>query len=173
MALPDYNTVVSGDPIIWVPVSGQTGKVLNPVSLANNAGVEGDKADLYHSTYGYPVYLDIDFEAATVSTVSGVAVELFFGESLDPAAAAANPAGLTGSPRLVPSADEIKIQTNLVGGLNICQAFTTTAQMQKMLYFPTSRAITPLLVNKTGVSLSATSGNFSLRVTPYYPIIQD
>lgn len=171
MALPDSITTVSGVQVVWAPIGGT--KVLNPVSLANNAGVEGDKIDLYSPQYGYPSYLDIDFQAATVSTVSGVAVELYFAESTNTTPGLANPAGLSGISRTVPSADELKVQTNLVGGLNICQALTTGPQMQKMVYFPTSRAVTPLVVNKTGVSLSATSGNFSLSVIPYYLVVQD
>jgi hypothetical protein len=112
--------------------------------------------------------------AYVVGVVSqGLQLELYAGESDSGTAGTGNPGNLTGADAGLSNPDELKLQCNLVGGLNLSNARGTNVQRQRFVYFPTARYWIPLVVNKSGQTLSGTTGNHSIVVTPYYREIKD
>lgn len=172
MALPDYTDLIPGTAKTWD--STPTTYAITLASLANNAGREGAKGDFQDGTYGNPELLEVLFVAAVGSAATlGLQVELYAGESESATAGTDNPGNLTGADAGLSNPDELKLQCNLVGALNLSNARGTNPQKQRFVYFPTQRYWIPLVVNKSGQTLSATAGNFSIVVTPFYREIKD
>lgn len=173
MALPDYSDLEAGTAITWSPSGGD--KLLSLTSLANDAAREGAKsATLVDGTKGMPEVLDVRIESAVTSAAtSGKEIELFFGESPSSTAGTDNPANLTGADASLSNPDELKGQATFVGALVLSNARGTNVQKQRFSYYPTLPYIIPLVVNKSGVALSSTSGNHKVVVTPYYRRIKD
>lgn len=173
MALPDYSTLVAGTPITWASSGGT--ETLTLTSLANNAGREGDKsATLVDGTSGMPEVLDVMLESAVGSAATdGLEIELFFGESSSATAGTDNPGNMTGADAGLSNPDELKRQCNFAGSLVLSNARGTNVQKQRFRYKPLMPHIVPLVVNKSGQTLSGTAGNHLITVTPYYRKIQD
>lgn len=168
MALPDYIGLVKGTSITWAASGGD--KTLTLTSLTNNSAREGAKSgSLDDATFGMPHVLDVRLESAVGSAATdGLYLELYFGESDNATAGDDNPANLTGADAALSNPDELKHQAYVVGHLRFSNARGTNVQKQRMTYEPVCPYIIPLVVNKSGQTLSGTAGNHKLVVTPYY-----
>lgn len=173
MALPDYSGLNIGTAITWVNSGGD--KVLTLTSLGNDAAREGDKsATLVDGTKGMPELLEIRFESAVGSSATnGKEIEVWIGESTSATAGTDNPGNLTGADAALSNPDELKLQCYFAGSLVLSNARTTSVQKQRMIYRPTCPYIIPLIVNKSGQTLSGTAGNHKLVITPFYRQIAD
>lgn len=173
MALPDYIGLVAGAAITWINTGGD--KVLTLTSLANDAARQGDKsATLVNGTYGMPEVLDVRLESAVGSAATnGLEIELYIGESDNATAGDDNPGNLTGADGSLSNPDELKSQLNVVGSLILSNARGTNVQKQRFRYRPVCPYIIPVVVNKSGQTLSATAGNHKLVITPYYRRVAD
>lgn len=172
MPLPDYATLVAGTPKAWKNTGGDYALTLT--SLADGGGREGVKGDFHDATYGLPAFLDVRFESAVGSAATnGRVIELWAGESDHATAGTDNPGNLTGADAGLSNPDELKLQLNPVGALALSNARGTNVQKQRFVYRPTCRYWVPLVVNKSGQTLSGTAGNHSITVTPYYWKVQD
>jgi len=172
MTLPDYSYLVAGTPVEW-STSGD--KALTLTSLANNGSREGAKSDtLVDGTLGMPELLEFRLESAVSSAAtSGAEIELFLGESDHATAGTNNPGNLTGTDAALSNPDELKAQLNYVGSLVLSNARGTNVQKQRLRYLPVCPYIIPLIVNKSGQTLSGTAGNHKLVMTPYYRRMAD
>ena len=172
MALPDYSDLVAGTAIEW---STTGGKAITLTSLANDAGREGAKsATLVDGTLGMPELLEGRIESAVgAAATTGKELEVWIGESDNATAGNDNPGALTGADAAVTTPDEKKLQCNFAGSLAFSNALGTAVQKQRFTYFPTAPYIIPLVVNKTGQSLSGTAGNHKIVITPYYRRIKE
>lgn len=169
MALPDYFKRELGSEINWKSSGGTYAITLT--SLANDAGREGGKADL-GSTW------DQDWAVLFESTVGSAAtngneIELFWGASLSGTAGTDNPGNLTGADAGLSNPDELKTQLDFIGSLVLSNARGTNVQKQLFIFRPKTRYGTPLVVNKSGQSLSGTAGNHAIRMVPVRDLIQD
>lgn len=173
MALPDYNGLVAGTALTWASSGGD--KVLTLTSLANNAAREGDKSPtLVDGTMGMPELLEMRLESAVGSAATnGLEIELHVGESDSATAGNDNPGNLTGADAGLSNPDELKSQLNVVGALILSNARGTNVQKQRFRYRPLCPYIIPVVVNKSGQTLSGTAGNHKLVVTPYYRKVID
>lgn len=167
-----YSDLIAGTTRVWASSGGD--ETLTLTSLANNAAREGDKsATLIDGTYGLPEYLEILFKTAVGSAATtGNVIELFIGESDSATAGTDNPGNLTGADAGWSNPDELKAQLYRVGALSLSNARGTNVQSVRMLYRPTCAYIVPAVVNLSGQTLSATAGNHSLEITPYYRRVQ-
>jgi hypothetical protein len=121
-----------------------------------------------------PELLEIRFESAVGSAATnGLELELFIGESDHVTAGTDNPGNLTGADAALSNPDELKAQLNYAGSLVFSNARGTNVQKQRLRYFPICPYIIPLVVNKTGQTLSGTAGDHKIVVTPYYRKIAD
>lgn len=168
MALPDYSFLEKGSPITWAPSGGD--KVLTLTSKADGVGREGDKsATLIDGTKGMPELLEIRLETAVgAAATDGKEVELWIGESDHATAGTDNPGNLTGADADLSNPDELKRQLYHGVSLSLSNARGTNVQKQRGLYYPTCPYIIPVVVNKSGQTLSGTAGNHKVVVTPYY-----
>jgi len=173
VSLPDYSYLEAGSPITWKNTGGD--KPLTLTSLANDAAREGDKsATLLDGTKGMPELLEIRLESAVGSAATdGKEIELWIGESDDADAADANPGNLTGADAGLSNPDELKRQLYHGLSLSLSNARGTNVQKQRGLYYPTCKYIIPVVVNKSGQTLSGTAGNHQLVITPYYRTTAD
>lgn len=172
MALPDYVGLVAGTPVEWSTTGGKT---ITLTSLTNNSGREGGKSATWvDGTLGMPEVIEIRFESAVGSAATnGLEIELYIGESDNATAGTDNPGNLTGADAALSNPDELKAQLYYVGGLILSNARGTNVQKQRMLYYPTAPYSIPLVVNKSGQTLSGTAGNHKIVMTPYYRKIAD
>lgn len=168
--MPNYPTLVAGTACTWLNTGGD--KVLTLTSLANAAAREGDKKDFYDATYGLPELLECRLETAVGSAATnGLAVELWLGESDSATAGTANPGNLTGADAGLTTPDEYKLQCTFAGALALSNARSTSVQVQRFSVPTTCRAVVPLIVNKSGQTLSGTAADHKLVITPYYRVI--
>jgi len=168
MALPDYSFLEAGTPVTWKSSGGD--KAITLTSLANDAAREGAKsATLLDGAKGMPELLEIRLESAVGSAATdGKEIELWIGESDDADAADANPGNLTGADAALSNPDELKRQLYHAVSLSLSNARGTNIQKQRGLYYPTCLYIIPVVVNKSGQTLSGTAGDHQIVVTPYY-----
>jgi hypothetical protein len=173
MPLPDYVGLVAGTPITWAASGGD--KTFTLTSLANNAAREGAKSGtLVDGTLGMPEVLDVRIESAVgTAATNGLEIEVYFGESPNATAGTDNPGNLTGADAALSNPDELKHQCHYVGSLVLSNARGTNVQKQRHSYYPTLPYIIPLIVNKSGQTLSGTAGNHKLVITPHYRKIID
>ncbi len=173
MALPDYSFLEKGTSITWINTGGD--KALTLTSLANDAGREGAKsATLVDGTKGMPEVLEVRLESAVGSAATdGREIELYIGESDNATAGDDNPGNLSGTDAALSNPGELARQCYYAGSLVLSNARGTNVQKQRLLYYPTCPYIIPLVVNKSGQTLSGTAGNHKLVVTPYYRKIAD
>src|SRR5688572_30104232 len=156
MTLPDYSDLDACTAVTWAPSGGDKARTLT--SKANNVGRQDDKsATLDDSTKGMPEVLEFRLESAVGSAATnGLELELWIGESSSGTAGTDNPANLTGADADLSNPDELKFQCNFAGSLVFSNARGTNVQKQRLRYFPVCPYIIPLVVNKTGQTLSAT-----------------
>lgn len=155
----------------WINTGGDY--TLTLTSLANNAAREGAKGDLFVTGKGIPDFIEWRLESAVGSTATdGLQIELFVGESDSATAGTDNPGNLTGADAGLSNPDELKRQCTRVGALSLSNARTTSVQKQRFRSFPKCRYQIPLIVNKSGQTLSGTAGNHKLVATPYFRISQ-
>jgi hypothetical protein len=166
--MPEYSDLEKGTTITWLASGGTYALTLT--SLTTNSGREGGKSgSLIDGTKGLPEFLEVILESAVGSAASdGLELELYFGESDNAAAGSDNPGNLTGADAGLSAPDELKRQCFFVGSLVFSNSRGTNVQKQRMRFRPLTAYIIPLIVNKTGQTLSGTAGNHRLAVTPYY-----
>lgn len=162
-----YSDLVAGTPVEWSTTGGKT---LTLTSLTNGSAREGVKSDSWvDGTKGLPEFLEVRLETAVGSAATdGNEVELFFGASDNATAGTDNPGNLTGADAGLSNPDELKGQCDFVGALRLSNARGTNVQKQRFRYKPICAYIVPLVVNKSGQTLSGTAGNHKIVVTPYY-----
>lgn len=173
MALPDTSMLVAGSAKTW-DSSGTTGTI-TLTSLANGSGREGSKLSFAASSVSgvtdgaLPEYIDVRFESSVASAATaGNLIELYFGESDSGTAGTANPGNLTGADAALSNPDELKLQCSMVGGLVLSNARGTNVQKQRFRFYPALAYLVPLVVNKSGQSLSGTAADHKVVATPYY-----
>lgn len=172
MTLPDYSQLEAGTPVEW-STSGD--KLLTLTSKADGVGREGEKSSsLIDGTKGMPELLEFRLESAVgASATNGKELECWIGESNSATAGTNNPANLTGADADLSAPDELKYQCNWAGSLVFSNTRGTNVQRQRFVYYPTHPYIIPLIVNKTGQTLSSTAGNHKLVMTPFYRKVID
>lgn len=163
-----YSDLVAGTAVTWASTGGD--KVLTLTSLTNNSAREGDKSATWvDGTKGLPELIDVRLESAVGSAATaGLEIELYVGESDSATAGTANPGNLTGADAGLSNPDELKVQLVFVGSLVLSNARGTNVQKQRFRFRPVCAYSVPLVVNKSGQTLSATAGNHTLVMTPYY-----
>lgn len=167
MALPDTSTLVAGTAKTWKSSGGDG--VITLTSLANGSGREGAKLDFADGSGSLPEVIEVRVESSVASApTNGVQIEYYFGQSDSATAGTANPGNLTGADASLSAPDELKLQCDLVGGLNLSNARGTNVQKQRFRFYPTCRYLTPLVVNKSGAALGSTAGDHQIVATPYY-----
>lgn len=162
MALPDTSGLKAGTAITWINTGGTYALTLT--SLANDAGRQGVKGDLGAN---WPVQCNVHFEtAATSAATDGSPVELYWAASTSATAGTANPgSNLTGADAAVTAPDQVKRQLLFLGPLVLSNTVGTAAQSQRFTLFPPTRYGFPVVVNKSGVALSATASLHKITVT--------
>lgn len=162
-----YADFLAGTAKTWKSTGGDYAITL--ASLANDAAREGVKGDFQDATMGRLEFLAVRVTASVGSAATnGKQVEFYFGESPSAVAGTSNPGNLTGADASLANPDELKMQLNLIGGLNLSNARGTAIQDQNFEYRPLFRYLIPLVVNKSGQTLGSTAGDFVIEVTPYY-----
>lgn len=169
MALPDYSTIELGSEISWKSSGGTYAITLT--SLANDAAREGAKGDL-GATWEQEFLVALESAVGSAAT-AGKEVELYWGPSTSGTAGTDNPGNLTGADASLSNPDELKAQCQFVGSLVLSNARGTNVQRQYLTFRPPSRYGTPLVVNKSGQSLSGTAGNHAIRMWPLRAQIED
>ncbi len=168
--MANYPTLVAGAAKTWQSTGGDYALTLT--SLANNSAREGAKGDFYDATYGLPELIEWRLESAVASAATtGLALELFAGQSDNATAGTDNPGNLTGADAALSNPDELKPQCTYLGALLFSNARGTNVQKQRFRQFNPLRYQIPLLVNKSGQALTSTAGNHKLIATPYYRVI--
>jgi hypothetical protein len=162
-----YADFLAGTAKTWKSTGGDYAITLT--SLSNGSGREGVKGDFLDGTKGSPAFLEIRFESSVGSAATnGNQIELYFGESDSATAGTNNPGNLTGADAGLSNPDELKLQLNLVGGINLSNARGTAIQKQRFVYYPAQRYLVPLVVNKSGQTLGGTAGDHQIVVTPFF-----
>lgn len=162
MALPDTIGLKAGTAISWTSSGGTYAVTLT--NLANDAGREGAKGDL---GVNWARQWNVLFESKPVSApTDGVHLELYWCQSTNATAGTDNPGNLTGADAAVTSPDQTKRQLTYLGPLVISNALGAVVQRQRFDLFPLCRYGFPIVVNKTGVALSATGTDHKVTLTP-------
>lgn len=172
MALPDYSGLVEGTSVTW-STSGTYALTLT--SLADAAARQGVKGDLNDAAFGpIPEVLVVTLETKmAVAAANGTVIEVYAGQSNNAVAATANPSKLTGADAAFTTPAEYKKQLDPVGAMNLSNNAGTGTQRQQWRFYPTQRYWMPVVLNRGGQALSATPGDHTLTVTPYFRKIQD
>lgn len=161
---------LAGSPQTWINTGGTF--VLTLTSLANGAAREGAKASFIDYNVGSPDFIDFLLESAVGSAVTSTLLEFYLGQSNNATAGTDNPGNLTGADAGLSNPDELKLQCTRVGALVFSNARGTNVQKQKFRVWYPATYLIPLLVNKTGQSLSSTASNHKLTGTPYFRTVE-
>lgn len=163
----NYSDLSAGTSVEWSTTGGKT---ITLTSLTNGSAREGGKsASWVDGTKGMPELIEVRFESAVGSAATtGNEIELYVGESDDATAGNANPGNLTGADAGLSTPDELKPQLIFVGSLVLSNTRGTNVQKQRFRYRPLCPYAIPVVVNKSGQTLSGTTGSHKILMTPYY-----
>jgi hypothetical protein len=162
MALPDTILRIAGTPIVWASTGGTY--AFAPTSLANDAGWMGGKGDL-GAAWADEFNMHFETKVATAPT-DGLAIEIYWCQSTSATAGTANPGGLSGVSGLVTAPDQVKRQLIYLGPLILSNTIGTGVQAVSRMLYPRARYGFPVIVNKSGVALSATATDHRITITP-------
>lgn len=170
MALPDFAKYEVGTAKVWAASGGDYSLTCTSVTDAN--GRQGAKGDL--GANRARLY-DVLFTSSVGSAATaGNEIELYWGASTSATAATANPGGLSGTDATFNTTpDEYKQQLLFVGALVLSNNAGTGVQRQRFVFTPPCRYGMPVVVNKSGQTLGATSGDHTVTLTPIEEAVED
>lgn len=161
-ALPDFVKHEVGSAISWKGSGGTYGMTF--ASITNGNGRQGAKGDLGANRARV---WDVLFTGGVGSAATaGTEIELFWAASDSATAGTDNPAGTSGTDATFNTTpDEYKQQLIFIGSLVLSNNAGTGIQKQWLSFQPPCRYGMPVIVNKSGVTLSgteATAGTVTL-----------
>lgn len=174
MPLPDLVKLQQGTALTWKSTGGTYALTLT--SLANGAARQGAKGDLAAGATPatWARRWGVVFKSAVAAAAAdGGEIELWWGPSPTLTAGTDNPANMTGADAAMASPDSVKYQAQRVGSLILSNSLGTGIQTQVLTFVPLFQWGSPLVVNKSGQTLSATAGNHEVRLVPIDDVVQD
>lgn len=163
MALPDSLVNTVGTPLDWESSGGDYAITLT--SITNGNGRQGAKGDLGASRARI---WDVLFTGAVGSAATaGNTLDLYWAASDSGTAGTDNPGGTSGTDatfNTTPS--EYAAQLLFIGSLVLSNNAGTGVQKQWLSFVPPCRYGMPVVINSSGQTLSATGGNFLIRLIP-------
>lgn len=164
-----FPQLFAGTAITWSS-SGAT-KVITMTSKADGTAREGAKsATLVDGTNGFPELLEVHVETKVqAAPTDGKEIELYFGWSSSATAGTDNPGGLTGADADITGPDSVKLLLSYIMSIVLSNQIGTGLQRQSpILVRPADICFVPVLVNKSGQTISATGTDTLITVVPWY-----
>ncbi len=164
MSVSAYGLRTTGTALSWKASGGDYALTLT--SVTNGNGRQGAKGDL--GQYWADGFSALFSAAVGSAATNGNVIELWWAPSPSATAGTDNPGGLSGTDATFNTTpDEYKYQLQYIGSLNLSNNAGTAVQTQVFAPFvPFARYGMPVVVNKSGQTLSSTAGNFEVRLIP-------
>lgn len=165
-----YAPLILGTPVVWTSSGGD--KVLTCTSLTTGSAQQGAKsATLVDGTKGLPAFLQPEVKTTNLGAAptDGLTIDLYLAFSSSATAATDNPGGVTGSDAAYTYTTAGVSQLVYAGSLVLSNSIGTGLQLAKLrLVAPLDAYVTPVLVNNSGQTLSATGTDTVVTLTPLY-----
>ncbi len=170
MALPDFLKYEVGTAKSWKASGGDYTFTFK--SITNGNGRQGAKGDLgANRARRWAVQMT---SAVGSAATAGLEIELWWGGSPSGTAGTSNPGSLSGTDAaFATTPDEYKQQLTYIGSLILSNNAGTGVQTQNFVFEPSWRYGMPVIVNKSGQTLSGTDADHTIALYPMEEAVED
>lgn len=160
--------LVVGSQITWQQSGGTNAMSMD--SLATATARQGAKsATLVDATKGLPALLEVVISTVLqAAPTDGNTVDVYIGFSSSATAGTDNPGNLSGTDASLSGPTSVTPQLVFVGSLVCSNTVGTGTQEQRFLVAPQDAYMSPVIVNNSGQTTSATANKTVITVTPLY-----